>query len=178
MALAPATRPARYRLYLDESGDHTYNLLDEPSHRYLALLGVWFRQADHYVAFADNLERFKRGIFGPRPDKPVILHRSDIINRKGAFGILCNAEVRQRFDVELLEVIGRAVFRMVCVVIDKRTHSEKYNQPLPSLSLLPGGDAGPLQWLAGLQERSGRCHGRITRGRRGLAAYASLSPRL
>jgi len=129
MALAPATRPARYRLYLDESGDHTYNLLDEPSHRYLALLGVWFRQADHYVAFADNLERFKRGIFGPRPDKPVILHRSDIINRKGAFGVLCNAEVRQRFDVELLEVIGSAVFRMVCVVIDKRTHSEKYTSP-------------------------------------------------
>jgi len=81
--------PVRYRLYLDESGDHTYNLLAEPAHRYLALLGVWFRQGDDYVAFADDLEQFKRDIFGPRPDKPVVLHRSDIIGRKGPFGLLC-----------------------------------------------------------------------------------------
>ena len=32
------TQPRRYRLYIDESGDHTYNLLDEPEHRFLALL--------------------------------------------------------------------------------------------------------------------------------------------
>jgi len=47
----------RYRLYIDESGDHTYNLLDDPSHRYLALLGVWFRQADDYVAFQDKFRK-------------------------------------------------------------------------------------------------------------------------
>jgi len=116
-------------LYIDESGDHTYDLLDDPSHRFLGLLGVWFRQADQYVAFADDLERFKREMFGPRPDKPVILHRSDIINRKGPFGVLCSAEARQRFDSGLLKVIDRATFRMVCVVIDKRTHSEKYASP-------------------------------------------------
>lgn len=120
--------PARYRLYIDESGDHNYNLLQEPSHRYLALLGAWFR-SDHYVTFADDLERFKRDIFGPRPDKPVILHRSDIINRKGAFGVLCDEATRERFDAGLLEVIKRAVFRAVCVVIDKKMHLERYASP-------------------------------------------------
>jgi len=49
-------KKARYRLYIDESGDHTYNLLDDPSHRYLALLGVWFRLPDDYQDFADDLE--------------------------------------------------------------------------------------------------------------------------
>jgi hypothetical protein len=122
-------RPPRYRLYIDESGDHTYNLLDEPSHRYLALLGLWFRQADHYVAFADDLEKFKRELFGPRPDKPVVLHRSHIINRKGPFGLLQNPEFCERFNTGLLEVMGRATFKMVCVIIDKRTHSEKYLSP-------------------------------------------------
>jgi len=34
-----AEKRTRYRLYIDESGDHTYKLLDDPSHRYLALLG-------------------------------------------------------------------------------------------------------------------------------------------
>jgi hypothetical protein len=119
----------RYRLYIDESGDHTYNLLDDPSHRYLALLGVWFKQAKDYVEFADNLERFKRTIFGPRPDKPVVLHRSEIINRKGPFGLLCNPQVRKRFDAALIEVIGRAHFRMVCVIIDKQMHLTRYASP-------------------------------------------------
>jgi hypothetical protein len=40
----PARPAARYRLYIDESGDHSYNLLEDPSHGYLAPLGVWFRQ--------------------------------------------------------------------------------------------------------------------------------------
>jgi hypothetical protein len=119
----------RYRLYIDESGDHTYNLLEDPSHRYLALLGVWFRQADDYVAFAEDLERFKRAMFGPRPDRPVILHRSSIINRKGCFGVLCNPEVRKQFDAALLEVIIRAQFKMVCVIIDKQTHLVRYDSP-------------------------------------------------
>ena len=124
---APPPQPrVRYRLYLDESGDHTYNLLDNPAHRYLALLGVWFRQPDHYTAFADDLEQFKRDIFGPRPDRPVVLHRSDIINRKGPFGLLREAGVQERFDAGLLEVIGRAAFKMVCVVIDKQNHLSRY----------------------------------------------------
>jgi len=120
---------ARYRLYIDESGDHTYNLLDDPSHRYLALLGVWFLQGRDYVEFADHLERFKRTIFGPRPDKPVVLHRSEIINRKGPFGFLCDPQVCKRFDSALIEVVRRARFRMVCVIIDKQIHLARYASP-------------------------------------------------
>ena len=65
MTDAAKPTPARYRLYVDESGDHTFNLMEDPAHRYLALLGVWFRQADEYVAFADDLERFKRFTVSP-----------------------------------------------------------------------------------------------------------------
>jgi len=125
------TRPKvpQYRLYIDESGDHTYSQLDEISHRYLGLLGVWFRLADDYVAFASDLERFKESIFGKRPDNPVILHRSDIINRKGAFGILCDKDKGAVFDAGLLEIIGRAKFKMVCVLIDKQAHKTQYCYP-------------------------------------------------
>jgi len=122
-------RPARYRLYIDESGDHAYKMLDDPSHRFLALLGVWFRQQDDYVAFADRLEAFKRAIFGPRPDEPVVLHRSKIVNRKGPFGILCDPEVRARFDRGLLELIEEAKFTLTCVVIDKQSHLARYASP-------------------------------------------------
>lgn len=129
MTVQPGIALPRYRLYIDESGDHIYNLLGDLSQRYLALLGVWFRQSDDYLAFSDNLERFKRGIFGPRPDKPVILHRTDIINRRGAFGLLCNPEIHEKFNAELLEVVRNARFTMVCVVIDKQNQLEEYASP-------------------------------------------------
>ena len=121
-------RPARHRLFIDESGDHTYKLLDDPSHRYLALLGVWFQQSPDYVAFTDDLDKFKRDIFGPRPD-PIILHRAEIINRKGPFGILCNNDVKVRFDARLLEVMSRAKFTLICVIIDKQKRLNQYASP-------------------------------------------------
>jgi len=125
----PGPIPARYRLYVDESGDHAYKLLDDPAHRYLALLGVWFRQQDDYTLFADSLEAFKRGIFGPRPDNPVILHRSEIINRKGPFGTLRDPETAARFNNGLLRLVIDAKFTMICVIIDKQIHLERYSSP-------------------------------------------------
>lgn len=119
-------RPPRYRLYIDESGDHTYGSLDDPAHRYLALLGVWFRQANDYVTFADALEGLKRVVFGPSPDEPVVLHRSDIVNRRGRFAVLRDAVRHAAFDEGLLDLIIRSRFTMVCVVIDKRDLVESY----------------------------------------------------
>src|SRR5947207_1256748 len=74
----------RYRLYLDESGDHVFKRMFEPSHRYLCLLGCWFRGRD-YGLFHDALERFKQQHVPHNPDDPVILHREDIINRRKSF---------------------------------------------------------------------------------------------
>lgn len=124
-----AQQVPRYRLYVDESGDHSFNLLENPAHRYLALLGVWFRLADEYNTFADNVEALKREFFGARPDNPVILHRSDIINRKGPFGVLCNKQIRGNFEEAMLRLFSGGGFRILCVVIDKRAHSEKYSSP-------------------------------------------------
>lgn len=122
-------RMPRYRLYIDESGDHTYKKLDDIGHRYLALLGVWFRQREDYLAFAHDLEQFKKDLFGERPDAPVILHRTDIINRRGAFGLLCDDNKRKRFDDGLLRLITDARFRMLCIVLDKQAHRLQYSDP-------------------------------------------------
>lgn len=120
------SRPVRYRLYVDESGDHAYSKLDHIAHRYLALLGVWFQQPEAYTRFADALTAFKRQFFGPRPDHPVVLHRTELVNRKGPFGILSDDDVWRRFDEALLKVVGEADFKTVCVVIDKKTHLDRY----------------------------------------------------
>jgi hypothetical protein len=118
----------RYRLYLDESGDHVFRHLDEPGHRYLCLLGCWFRGADYHV-FHGRLERFKQTHIPHNPDEPVVLHREDIINRRRAFWRLREQGRAAVFDRNLLELLAQAPFRVVAVVIDKTALQERYPVP-------------------------------------------------
>jgi len=115
----------RYRLYIDESGDHVFRRLEDPAHRYLCLLGCWFSGAD-YRAFHTELEAIKQRHFPHSPDDPVILHRADIINCRRWFWRLRDEKRRAAFDDDLLDVIGQAGFRMVGVVIDKRDLQQKH----------------------------------------------------
>ncbi len=108
----------RYRLYLDESGDHVFREITEPAHRFLCLLGCWFCNPD-YLRFHEALEDFKAHHLPHHPDDPVILHREDIVNARKAFKSLRDETKRNQFDAELLRVIGEAEFRVVAVVIDK-----------------------------------------------------------
>lgn len=119
------TRSDRFRLYVDESGDHVYNHLDQPSHRYIGLIGCWFRNADYYWLH-ERLEQFKREHVPHHPDDPPVLHREDIINRRGHFKHLQDPQRAQVFDDELLKLIEQAEFRIVCVVIDKLALRDKY----------------------------------------------------
>ncbi len=113
----------RYRLYIDESGDHTFKLVDNDNHRYLGLLGIWFDVDEPYLAFVESLRALKAEIFGSHPDDPPLcLHRKDIVERRGSFGRLRNPELNSRFEEGLDGVIQAGRFQMACVVIDKATH--------------------------------------------------------
>jgi hypothetical protein len=122
MSSSDLSRPSafedRFRLYLDESGDHVYRKTTETAHRYLCLLGCWFKNPD-YILFHEALEDLKKRYFHHHPDNLVILHREDIINKRGIFKVLQDEKICSRFDTELLETIQVADFRVVAVVIDK-----------------------------------------------------------
>jgi hypothetical protein len=123
----PSVFEQRYRLYLDESGDHVCRATQEAAHRYLALLGCWFKNAD-YVHFRDALEQFKSRHLHHHPDNPVILHREDIINQRRVFKVLQDLRKRSSFDEDLLGVIQAADFRVVAVVIDKAALRAAYGE--------------------------------------------------
>jgi hypothetical protein len=121
----------RFRLYINESGDHTFHLTEDDNHRYLGWLGIWFDIDAPYIAFAQALDRLKRNLFGWHPDDPPIcLHRKDLIDRKGIFRRLRNPERNERFETELLTVVRETSFCMICVVIDKASHSTKTDREL------------------------------------------------
>jgi hypothetical protein len=121
----PSKFEDRYRLYLDESGDHVFRETEELAHRYLCLLGCWFRNLD-YLKFHEALEGFKSAYLPHHPDDPVILHREDMINARKAFKNLRDDAVRAKFDNELLRIIEAAEFKVVAVVIDKQELRRAY----------------------------------------------------
>lgn len=121
----PTSSEERYRLYIDESGDHVFKNLDSPNHRYLCLLGCWFR-AGEYRTFHAALEAMKQQHLPHNPDAPIVLHRDDLINRRGPFGVLCEPARREAFDNALLDVISQAEFKLVAIVIDKKAVVDSY----------------------------------------------------
>lgn len=117
----------RFRLYLDESGDHVFRETTEIAHRFLCLLGCWFKNPD-YIRFHETLDEFKQRHFHHHPDNPVILHREDMINARRVFKFLQDEKKRAEFDEDLLNVIRGADFKVVAVVIDKAALRASYGE--------------------------------------------------
>jgi len=115
-----------YRLYVDESGDHTYYELHDPSKRHLGVTGIFIAAEYYRTAFQPQLEALKQRHFPHNPDEPVILHREDIINRRRAFWRLRDAEKERAFNTDLLRFMEDQDYRIITVVIDKKTHAERY----------------------------------------------------
>jgi len=123
----PNTFEERYRLYIDESGDHVFRELAEPQHRFLCLVGCWFKNPA-YLAFQKDLEELKQKHFAYHPDEPVILHREDIINRRRAFRVLIDEDKRKAFDDDLVKLMQDADYTVVAVAIDKLELRNAYGE--------------------------------------------------
>lgn len=116
----------RYRIYIDEVGNSDLGSSEDPNHRFLSLTGIildYKYYADKFVPYFDKL---RNSYFHSHPDEPVILHRKELVNKKGAFRVLRDQSVGDRFDVELLRLIAECDYTVISVVIDKKEHKDKY----------------------------------------------------
>ena len=118
----------RFRLYVDESGDHTYHKLDESDKRYLGLIGCIIEDGYYRETFHPALEKLKQTYFPHSPDDPVILHRRDIMNKNGPFWRLRDVGRKEAFNVDLLTFLEKQEYRIIMVVIDKKIHLERYGK--------------------------------------------------
>ena len=118
----------RYRLYIDESGDHAYHKLEQPDKRYLGLTGIFLETEYYRTIFQPEMERLKQKHFPHNPDEPVILHREDIINRKGPFWRLRDKNKEKDFNEDFLQFVKEQDYRIITVVIDKKTHIERHGE--------------------------------------------------
>ena len=103
-------------LYLDESGDHQFKVID---HRYpvFVLGGVIMDEAYARTIATEATSEFKRQFF-ERDD--VVLHTADITRNRGVFAALADLAIRDRFCAALNELLLNLEFGIVACVIDKR----------------------------------------------------------
>lgn len=111
----------QYRLYLDESGDHSsvHDSLIEK--RYLGLTGVSFAHGSHKV-FRSALDTLKEDLCG---DIDAFIHREDLVGRRNGFEFLNDDSQRHVFNDRLFTELRAAECSVVTIVIDKRTHGAK-----------------------------------------------------
>lgn len=113
-------------MYVDESGDHTYYDTEDLGKRYLGLIGVIVECEYYRSTFYPELEALKQRHFPHNPDEPVILHREDIINRRGSFWRLRDSEKEEAFNEDFLRFIEEKSYCIITVVIDKKNHVKRY----------------------------------------------------
>ncbi len=116
----------RYRLYIDESGDHTYSEIDKSEKRYLGITGIIFESEYYRNAFYQQFESFKQKHFPHGPDEPVILHRKELIGHHGPFWRLNDINNEKAFNEDFLKFLREKDYLVISVVIDKKAHIDRY----------------------------------------------------
>ncbi|TSC85350.1 MAG: hypothetical protein G01um101416_904 [Microgenomates group bacterium Gr01-1014_16] len=116
-----------YRLYIDESGTHHYSTRDSVDKRYLGLTGIIVEVDAYTVDFQPRIDKIKK-LFSRDPDNLPILHREDIINKRGVFGQLNEPAIENQFNSQLLDLTKNVAYCVCAVVIDKKSHLDKYQK--------------------------------------------------
>jgi hypothetical protein len=107
-----------FRLYVDEVGNDDMTHVNDERHRYLSLSGIAMDQdyaRDHATPALNTL----KAILKHDPDQQVILHRKDIMNKRGVFECLGDAAIREAFDAGLVKCLTETNYTLITVVIDK-----------------------------------------------------------
>lgn len=117
----------KYRMYVDESGNSDLNYTAGPNSRFLALTGVVIDLGHVQNTVHPELESLKAQFFDSHPDEPVIFHRSDIMNRRGAFQPLRDSRVNNAFSREILQRLRDWEYVVITVCLDKKRHATRHN---------------------------------------------------
>lgn len=114
---------SKYIVYVDESGDHGMQTVDEQYPLFVLAFYVFHKR--HYSEqVVSALEKFKFNYFG---HDQVILHENEIRKEKGAFTIFRNREQKLQFLDELTDIIEYSNFILISCVIDKRSLRKQIN---------------------------------------------------
>ncbi len=117
----------KYRLYLDESGNHSFKNMESIPYRYLSLLGCIFERINHYKKADLDLKKLKQDFWhGHDPDSPIIFHREEMIRKKNDFSIFKNENILKKFNKRLIEYLKSQNYLIINIILDKKELKNKY----------------------------------------------------
>ena len=117
---------AKYRLYIDETGNSNLKDSDNPNQRFFSLTGVIVSLTHVRDKMHPEMEALKRLYFASHPDEPVILHRKELVNQRNPFQALKEPTVRDAFDRDFLTHLREWEYSVVTVCMDKKARAETY----------------------------------------------------
>lgn len=119
---------ATYRLYIDESGTHSYSLSQQADKRYLALTGIAIRSDLIESELQPRIRKLK-SIINADPDVNFTLHREEIKERTGIYAQLSDPLIEEKWNSEIFSIVDGLDFVIFTVVLDKIKHKTQYYEP-------------------------------------------------
>ena len=115
---------SNYIAYVDESGDHSLDSIDEAFPIFVLAFCVFPKPS--YPDVSKKVQAFKFANFG---HDMIVLHERDIRKQKGQFSFLANRKKRDIFMGELSGIIDSSDFIIISSVIRKKLHVNRYRYP-------------------------------------------------
>lgn len=112
---------SKYIIYVDESGDHSLQSIDE-NYPIFVLAFCVFHKRHYSEAIVPALEKFKFNFFG---HDQIVLHENEIRKEKGSFNIFRGKEEKAAFLDDLTEIIDFSNFILISCIIDKNSLSKQ-----------------------------------------------------
>ncbi|OGS22740.1 MAG: hypothetical protein A2252_08745 [Elusimicrobia bacterium RIFOXYA2_FULL_39_19] len=111
-----------YLVYLDESGDHSLELVDKDFP--LFALAMFICEKEEYTSrIVPSIYNFKIDFFG---QENVVLHSRDIRKAQKEFGILTDSSKRKLFIERLNGLMSALNYELIVSVIKKQQHKDTY----------------------------------------------------
>lgn len=127
------THSTRYRMYVDESGDHVMDpsKWSSPDARYLGLTGVVIASDNYRTRTHPEFEALKQEFFPHDPDEPLVLVRNQIVGKRNLFQVLRDPEVAAHWEDRVIQFFQAHVSQIITVVLDKEEHLRSPRIPAP-----------------------------------------------
>lgn len=110
--------------YLDETGDHTLQLVDK-DYPVFGLILVVCRATDYAQTIVPAVYQLKMDFFG---HEGIILRSYDIRKQKGPYAFLSDAVRRNDFYTRINEVMSLEDYTLIAAMIRKQQHKDRYGE--------------------------------------------------
>jgi len=115
--------PAKYHLFLDESGDHGLVNVD-PEFPVFVLCGIIISDQSYERVNAEMVT-LKQGFWG---DRKAILHSRDIRKCEKEFQILFDQDIKKRFYAAVNQLVMSSDYAIIASAINKENHIKQYGK--------------------------------------------------